>query len=80
MGRGRGRETQLEVAVVTGPLHAKGGMSKIFTFHAIVGKSFTELIDHNEEDAQGIPKDTLTKRNSEGVKYVLRWPIFTNEC
>lgn len=41
----------------------RGGMSKIFTFHAIIGKSFTELIDHDEEDAQGIPKATLTKRN-----------------
>lgn len=54
-------KAQLGVATATGALRARGWVSKIVTFHAIVGKSFAELIDHDEEDAQGITKATLTK-------------------
>lgn len=58
----------------------KGRRVKIITSHSIVGESFTELIDHDEEDAQGIAKAILTKGNSVGVKHAPRWPTFTNEC
>lgn len=48
-----------------------GGVWKIVTSHSIVGKPFAELIDHDEEDAQGITKAILRKRKSLG------WNILT---
>lgn len=39
-------------------------VSDIVTSHSIVGESFTELIDHDEEDAQRIPEAALTNRKS----------------
>lgn len=43
------------------PTQAKGGAN---TSHAIVGEPFTKLIDHNEEDAQGVSEATLSKGSS----------------
>lgn len=77
-GGGR-EETQLGVSAYVLLFTQGGGVSKIVTSHSIVGKSFAELIDHDEKDAQGITKATLTKRNSQGLKYATHWSIFTNE-
>lgn len=41
------------------------------TSHSIVGESFTELVDHDEEDAQGVTKATLAKRNTVEDRSVL---------
>lgn len=57
-----GGKTQLGAAAATDALHARGGVAKTVTSHAIVGKSFAELIDHDEEDAHGITTAILTKQ------------------
>lgn len=49
------------------------------TSHSIVGKSFTELIDHDEEDAQGVTEAALMKTNGVGLKHAPHWPVFTSE-
>lgn len=66
--QGRGGKARLGVAAVTGALHARGWVSKTVTFHAIVGKPLAELIDHDEEDAQGVTEATLTKQQQSRVK------------
>lgn len=57
---GEGRETELGLAEATGRvLLQKGEASRKLTSHPIVGESFTEFIDHDEEDAQWVAKATL---------------------
>lgn len=78
-GKGSGRGDTVRSCGNSGS-SLKGRKVKIVTSHSIVGKSFTELIDHDEEDAQGITKAILTKGNSVGLKRPPRWPTSTNEC
>lgn len=54
-------ETQLRTAK-TRLAARRGGLE--LTSHPIVGEPLTELIDHDEEDAQRVTKATLTKRNN----------------
>lgn len=58
----------------------KGRRVKIITSHSIVGKSFTELIDHDEEDAQGITKTTLIKGNGVRLKHAPHWATVTDKA
>lgn len=57
-----------------------GGRVRIVTSHSIVGKSLTELIDHDEEDAQGVTKAALVETNSVELKHAPHWPMFTSDC
>ena len=43
-------------------------MSRRVTSHSIVRESFAELIDHNEEDAQGVTEAALPKRKQSGLE------------
>ena len=54
-------------------------MSKRVTSHSIVREPFAELIDHDEEDAQGVPEAALTKRNSLGWKQGPDWSSIVSE-
>lgn len=53
-------------------------MSSRLTSHPIVGESFTEFIDHDEEDAQGVAKAALTKRKIIS-RHVHHWSTLTHQ-
>lgn len=63
-GRVGEEETALGLAVVAPALPRRGEVAKAVTSHPIVGKSFTELIDHDEQDAQRVTEATLAERNT----------------
>lgn len=60
VGRGAGLA---QVAAISASLERAKWVT--VTSHPIVGEPLTELIDHDEEDAQGVTKATLVERKTQ---------------